>query len=256
MADKQKIISTLCGIVAALSIAAFLALVVHASHQRQNDLLARYGGSVVEVCVAKHNLKAGQRINQDDIAYQKWPVTLLAGHPILKKNMLALRDRRVSNSVLKGEPISREHIRSKVNRFDAIAEGFTAVTLETDSVRALGGEITAGMDVTVMTTRDPSTSKVLVQKAEVLSSNKQVAQAKESSFIGGSDKSEITWVTLAIPDAKVEEVVAASVADSTYIVLPKNENALFETPVRSDESTLSLDAGGDEKGAGSSGAAR
>lgn len=239
MADKQKTIAIACGVIAALSIAVFLMLVVHASRRWQNGLIARYGGPTVEVCVAKHNLKVGQAIKSSDVAYQKWPIALLAGHPILKKNTLALRDRRMSCFVLKGEPISREHLRLKVNRFDAISQGFTAVTLETDSVRALGGEITAGMDVTVMTTRDPSNSKVLVPKAEVLSSSKQTAQEKDSAFIGSSDKNEIAWVTLAIPDDKVEEVVAASVADATYIVLPKSEKPIFETSLDSNESTLS-----------------
>lgn len=228
-ADKQKLAALACGIVSALMIGLFLASIAYANNRRNDALIDRYGGDSVEVCVARRNLKAGQRIEQDDIAYKKWPVALLVGHPILKRNTLAMRDRRLNRAVLQGEPFSLEQLRSARNRIDTIPEGYTAVTLETDSARALGGEITAGMIVAVMTTQEPLKSQVLVQKAEVLSSNTQSAQAKDESLIGGSSKGEIAWVTLAIPDKKVEAVVAASVADATYIVLPKDAHPIFES---------------------------
>lgn len=239
MSEKRTYIAALCGVGAVLSLGLFLWGIAHSVRARENDVIQRFGGRVVEVCVAKTDLKAGHRITSQDIVTKKWPVSLLPQNPILKKNMLALRDRRVNRPILKGEPFSRSKVNKDANRFDSIAAGFTAVTLETNSVRALGGEITAGMDVTVMGTSESKTAQVLVQKAEVLSSSRTAGQQKQNSLLGGSANGEIAWVTLAIPDEKVKEVVAASVSNSTYIVLPKNVTAANGLSLFSDEETQS-----------------
>lgn len=243
MSEKHTYIALICGVGAALSIGLFLWGIAHSVRARENDVIQRFGGRVVEVCVAKTDLKAGHRLAPQDIVTKKWPASLLPQNPVLKKNMLALRDRRISRPMLKGEPFSQAKVNKNANRFDAIVPGYTAVTLETNAVRALGGEITVGMDVTVMATSEARTAKVLVQKAEVLSSNRTSGQQKQSSLLGGPDKGEIAWVTLAIPDEKVKEVVAASVTDSTYIVLPKDVMATVDgVSIFSDEETQSSPA--------------
>lgn len=245
VAHNQKLIALISGVLSALLIALFLGSVAYASKQRSEAALERYGGQIVEICVAKRDLKAGHRLTANDIAYKKWPVSLLAGEPILKKNTLGLRDRRLAVAVVKGQPLNRETLARNLRKLDAIAEGYTAVTLETSSVRALGGEITAGMGVTVMTTLPSQKAEVLVDSAEVLSSSKQANREEETGLITGGSAPEITWVTLAIPDELVKEVVAASVADATYIVLPKDARAFSRDAASfSDDASATLATSG------------
>lgn len=235
MARKHLLVAIGCGVGAAIFFGIFLGLLVHSSQQKQEKIVAQYGGEIVDVCIAKKTIKPGALLTPADYAYKSYPVSLLPQDAILKKSSLYIRNRRTSVVVFKGEVLTKSHLINSIHKNDEIPSGFTAVTLETDTVRALGGEITPGMHVTVMSTQDALKTKMLVNNVEVLSSNKQ-GKEKSGSIIGGSDAKEISWVTIAIPDKNVQEVITASVAGATYLVLPKDPKASFESA--SQEETL------------------
>ena len=242
MARKHLLIAMGCGLGAAIFFGLFLVLLMHSAEQKQENVIAQYGGETVEVCVAKNDLKAGSLVSPSDYSYKTYPVSLLPRDAILKKSSLYLRNRRTSVVVFKDEVLTKNHLVGSVHANDEIPEGFTAVTLETDTVRALGGEITPGMHVSVMSTQNALSTKVLVNDVEVLSSNKQ-SNDKSGSIIGGSDGKEISWVTIAIPDRSVQEVITASVAGATYLVLPKDPHALLEDNSAEETRALSVMAG-------------
>lgn len=227
MARKHLFIAIGCGLGAAIFFGLFLGLLLHSSQQKQERVIAQYGGEVVEVCVAKKTINPGSLLTSADYEYKTYPVSLLPQDAILKKASLYIRNRRTSVVVFKDEVLTKSHLAGSIQKNDEIPAGYTAVTLETDTVRALGGEITPGMHVTVMSTQDALKTKMLVNDVEVLSSNNQ-SKEKSGSIIGGSDAREISWVTLAIPDKNVQEVITASVSGATYLVIPKNPNVVFE----------------------------
>lgn len=230
MARKQTYYAIICGVIAAVLLGVFLMMLAGSSRQQYNNLIAQYGGDTVEACVAARSQKSGVLLKTEDFAFRKWPVVLLPEGALTKGDVLKIQDRRLTIEVVKGEVLTLSHFKKARDKNDVIANNMTAVTLETDTVRALGGEIKPGMRVTVMSTQDALKTVVLAQDVEVLSSNKQEDQEKSGSLIGGSNaEREMTWVTLAIPNPQVRSVVAASVADAAYLVMPKNPRATLKS---------------------------
>jgi hypothetical protein len=133
---------------------------------------------------------------------------------------------------------------------DCLAEGMTAVTLSTDAVHALGGELLQGMKVTLMGALPDGRVAELASDIEVLSANTASVTSAGSlaetgndagsnkgngraSLLGGSTQSfgnggDIHWVTLAIPEEQVSQILAAANANTVHLVLPKADEGESE----------------------------
>jgi hypothetical protein len=140
---------------------------------------------------------------------------------------------RARSAYASTEPQAEETAPEAATVFDSLAPGMCAVTLSTDAVHALGGELKRGMNVTLMAVLPDGTVAVLAEGIEVLSANAgvvaatDVAEEEEQSggLLGGSAGSgeSINWVTVAVPQGQVTQILAAANANTVHLVLPNDE---------------------------------
>ncbi|MDR1775457.1 MAG: hypothetical protein LBS17_03245 [Actinomycetes bacterium] len=90
--------------------------------------------------------------------------------------------------------------------FATLDTGMTAVTLSTDAVHALGGQLAADMRVTLMGALDDGRVADLARDVRVLATD--------------GAGSAVSTVTLAIPDGQVSQILAAANANTVYLVYP------------------------------------
>ncbi len=223
---RRLLIAGTAAVLSALLLGIFLHGSATAAERSQQKLLARYGGETAEVLVARRSLPSGTMLSVSQFEARTWPVSLIPDGALLKKDRAAILGKRTYAYCARGEILVRERIVSQPTRLDALKEGFTAVTLSTDAVHALGGEIRSGMRVTLMNTKVGGTVTPLATNIEVLSSSSNVQEdAEESSqnpLLGAGAADQINWVTLAVPAAQAAQVLTASETGAVYLVLEKS----------------------------------
>ncbi|MBK5211405.1 MAG: hypothetical protein JJE36_03735 [Coriobacteriia bacterium] len=229
--DKRATLGVVFGLCALVAAGGFVWGITTSSERDNRILFERYGGDIVEVCVATKDIKAGELISDKEIKTKSWVASLLPEKAVLGRNRLAIRNKRASEHIVKGEPISLLRVKDNANKMDEIPEGCTAITLQTDPVRALGGQAKAGMYVTLLDTSDTDRTSILAEHVEVLVSSTETDSKRSGTLIGSSSAPDITWITLSIPDELVAQVAAASSANATYIVMPKNSDAKLSSLV-------------------------
>lgn len=224
---KLLLISGMLALIAMVLLGTFMWRISNAQARERESLLTHFGGEVVEVCVAKRDIKPGELLVESLIETERRSAVLLPKDAITTANINKILDKRASSLIVKGEPVLERRVREMRHALDVLGDGLSAVTIQTDSIRALGGEIEKGMRITVLGANTHSDVNVLATNVEVISSNTVKKKNDEStSLMSGSSNAEIAWVTLAIPNAQVSSVVAASASNTVYLVMPENPEAL------------------------------
>lgn len=235
---RRLLISGVLALVAMGLLGIFMWRVSTAGARERDGLLTHFGGEVVEVCVTTRDIKPGELIAASLIKTERRSIVLLPKDAITVRDINKILDKRASSLIVQGEPVLERRVREMRHALDVLADGFSAVTIQTDPVRALGGEIEKGMRVTVLGTDIHSEIHVLASGVEVISSN--TAKKKDSqngSLMSGSSTPEIAWVTLAVPDACVAGVVSASASNTVYLVMPEKVSALTSIDATSTRGT-------------------
>jgi len=237
--DKRATLGVVFGVCAFLAAGGFVWGITTSAERDNRILFEKYGGDIVEVCVATKDIKAGELIAEKEIETKSWVASLLPEKAVLGRNRLAIRNKRASEYIVKGEPISLLRVKDDANRLDEIPERYTAITLQTDPVRALGGQAKTGMYVTLLDTSAVDRTSILAEHVEVLASSTESGSKRSGTLIGSSSTPDITWITLSIPDGFVAQVAAASSANAIYIVMPKGSDAKLSSSVEA-TSTIGL----------------
>ncbi|MDO4182091.1 MAG: Flp pilus assembly protein CpaB [Coriobacteriia bacterium] len=204
---KIWIISIVCGIVCAACVLLYLASVQGQVNEARAEALNRYGGDQVEVCVATRDLVPGETISAADVEMKLWVAALLPAE--------ALRDASqavgsvVSSSVLSGEVISAKRL-GLADVALSIPESMTAVSVPAKNVQAVGGAVVPGLRVDVYSSGDTTTTRI--------GTNLLVLATSASGETSG--KSEVSWITLAVDPAAVQEMVTAAQNATLYFTLP------------------------------------
>ncbi len=225
MSNRQRMVIALaCAIVAVLLIGLFLQRNASAAERNQRALLRRYGAQTVQVLVARKDLESGAVLDSGALKTQTWPVTLLPEGALLARDRAAVLGKRTTAWVAQGEPVLRRRVLQARARLDGLDEGLSAVTISTDAVHALGGEVTCGMRVTLMGSGPSGVVAALAEGIEVLSSSTSARPAKDDAgLFGSSGASDISWVTLAVPTPQAAQVIAAAQAGKLWLVLESGE---------------------------------
>ena len=146
---KQKhltIAAIACGTLCAACVAGFLWNVQGEANAARAEVLARYGGEQVEVCVATRDVAAGERLDASAVETKLWVADLLPEQAV--SDSMAAVGRTATSSILKGEVISERRFQEGPGALD-IPQGFDAVSVPTKAVQAVGGAIRPGMSVDV-----------------------------------------------------------------------------------------------------------
>ena len=229
MSNRQRMVIALaCATVAAVLLGLFLQRSATAAQRNERALLQRYGGQTVQVLVARKDLAAGTVLAAGLLKEQSWPTILLPEGTLLARDRATILGKRTTAWVAGGEPLARRRVLQAEKSLDALARGLSAVTISTDAVHALGGEVTDGMRVTLMGAGTGGVVAPLATNIEVLSSNASGAGDKAGSssssssgggLFGAGGGSDISWVTLAVPTPQAAQVISAAQSGKLWLVL-------------------------------------
>lgn len=205
--DRSIAIGLGCGLACALCVGLYVTQVDENAAEAQAEMLAKYGGDQIDVCVAKRDILAGETILDGDLETRTWIATLLPANAVIDKKEAV--GKQVGSTILAGEVISSARFGFDSAEIDVPA-GLVAVSVPTREVQAVGGALAPGMLTDVYAVGPSSTSR-LAASVQVLATS----MAPESSSSAAS-----AWVTLAVKPAIVQELVTASENLQIYFTLP------------------------------------
>jgi len=205
-AKKRLILALACGVVGALCAGGFLWGQAQSLDRTRQDLVKQFDGDAVKVLVARRRIEAGTLLHERLFDEQLWPEPFVPEGTIGVEDIGAALGHRTTATILAGEALTAFRVFDEQLALDRLSAGMTAVTIPTDAVHALGGELLCGMHVTLMGTLSDGRVEPIAVDVEVLSAG---------------DSADIRWITLALPDGQVGQVLAAAQARTMHVVLPK-----------------------------------
>lgn len=214
---KQKrlvVVATVCGLLCALCVTAFMISLQGEANAARAEVLARYGGEQVEVCVATRDIAAGERIDASSVETKLWVADLLPDGAT--RNASDAVGRTPTTPILKGEVISDKRFDKGHEAIDVPA-GMEAVSVPAKAVQAVGGAVQAGARVDVYSSSATGT-KLIADDALVL----DVSVGDSGSLVSSGSG----WVTLALESERVQEVVAAAYKTDLSFALPGEATAV------------------------------
>ena len=205
---KTKVAGVVCGIVCATCVALYLAGVRGEADQVRAEMLERYGGEQVEVCVAARDIAPGETIDASAVEIKTWIADLLPEEAATSlDDVIGLQ---ASSSILEGEVVSLRRFGNQSDLID-VPSGFTAVSVPARDVQAVGGALSPGSLVDVYATGNASTD--LIGSAVLVLATSTTSESSSSS-------SSVSWITLAVKPESVEEFVFAAQTTDLYFTLP------------------------------------
>ena len=158
----------------------------------------RFGGEQVEVCVAKRDIAAGEVVDASSFEKRMWVTALLPDDPLTQDSDVL--GKQVTSTVLKGEVLTSRRFEESSSSIDVPGE-LTAVSVPARDVQTVGGALRPGMFVDVYATGSAGTT-LIAHSVLVLATN------ASSSSKSGADS--VSWVTLALDPANVQEIVSVA----------------------------------------------
>lgn len=208
--NKNMVAGVACGALCAICVIAYTASVRGEAESARAEALARYGGDQVEVCVAKRDIAAGETVDASAVETRLWIADLLPPDAVRATSDAV--GSRASSTVLAGEVLSARRFDDDAACID-VPDGKVALSIPAKDVQAVGGAVSAGSSVDVYATGS-ATTQALARGVSVL------ATSAGSQETGSQQSSKVTWVTVAVDAAQVEELVAAAQKTELYLTLP------------------------------------
>lgn len=205
---KATVVASIaCGAVCAVCVIMFMQSVRGEAEAARAEALARYGGEQLEVCVAKHDIAAGQMIESDDIELKMWVADLLPAESA--RSIEEVQGRAPATPIMEGEVIVLKRFEGAEDPLD-VPEGLAALSVPAEDVQAVGGSLSAGAAADLYSVGGTSTT-LLARDVQVLATS---ASGSEGTSV------ELAWVTLAVAPESVQEIIDASQRSELYFVLP------------------------------------
>lgn len=227
MKKAVLIVGIVFGLLCAVCVGLYAAMVNQEADSARAEAMERYGGEQVEVLVATKDIYPGETLTTSNTTMKTWLSDLLPDECIT--NFDAVRGAQVSSLVIAGEAISSKRFNSDTTPLN-IPEGCVALSVPAEDVQAVGGALTAGMNVDVYATG--SQTSCIGHGLLVLATNADNSE---------NGKANVSWVTLAVPLEQSQEFVTASQSMDIYFTLPSSETD-------SEDSSENLNDSGSENG--------
>lgn len=205
---RLTVVAIACGVLCAACVAAFLWSVQGEADAARAEVLARYGGEQVEVCVATRDVAAGERLDASAMEAKLWVADLLPEGAVSDAALVV--GRTATTSIFKGEVVVEKRFQEGQGALD-IPQGMQAVSVPAKAVQAVGGAIRPGMSVDVYSSGSSGT--VALDKGVIV----LATSVGESGSLVSNDTG---WITLAVAPERVEEIISASGKTSLYFALP------------------------------------
>lgn len=205
---RTKAIGIACGVVCAACVALFLASVQGEAEQARAEVLERYGGDQIEVCVAARDIAPGETIDASAVETKTWVSDLLPEGAVTSVSDVV--GKQTTSSILAGEVVSTRRFGERSALIDVPA-GYTAVSVPAQEVQAVGGAVTPGAYVDVYATGGTSTDLI---------GDDVLVLATSASTSSDEASGSVKWITLAVEPESVQEFVSAAQTTNLYFALP------------------------------------
>lgn len=243
---KSIWIGLVCGALSALCVGFYISSVDAQAQAAQSEMLAKYGGDQIDVCVAKRDIAAGQTVSDGDVEMRTWIATLLPADAVIDKKDVV--GKKVGSTILAGEVVSAARFGFESSDIE-VPDGLVAVSVPSREVQAIGGALGAGMTTDVYAVGPDSTER-LAASVPVLATS----MSSDAKTSGAS-----AWVTLAVKPQMVQELVTAAEHLEIYFTLPSSGALEGDSPDGSEvlsDSDAKNDIGGGSGGGGSESSSR
>lgn len=201
---SRLLLSVALGAAAAALVLVYVTGVRAEADRAREDALERYGGEFASVCVATRDIDPGETIDEGNTRVEEWASSLLPSGALT--SLGKVHGKTATSRIPKHAPLSSVYFERRGDGIE-VPRGKVAVSIASDAEHAVGGSLTRGERVDVYVSKDGVTDRLT--SAEVLETS---AQAD-----GGGDMS---WVTLAVGSASVEELLTASAQGTVSLTVP------------------------------------
>lgn len=232
-------IGALCGVLCVAGILAYAADLRADVDQERSEALARYGGEQVEILVATDDIAVGDMLDTTNAEKRLWLSELVPDDAISDHADVAALP--VTSPIYAGEVVLRHRFDEREEVALQVPDGKCAISVPSKAVTAVGGSLRPGSKVDVYSVSGSATD-LLASRVLVLSTS-TTSEEKDANR-----KSDVTWVTLALDPAMVEEVITASQKSELYFALPSEsastngaaKSASFSNGTRNTDDGLSV----------------
>ena len=232
-------IGALCGALCVAGILAYAADLRADVDQERSEALARYGGEQVEILVATDDIAVGDMLDTTNAEKRLWLSELVPDDAISDHADVAALP--VTSPIYAGEVVLRHRFDEREEVALQVPDGKCAISVPSKAVTAVGGSLRPGSKVDVYSVSGSATD-LLASRVLVLSTS-TTSEEKDANR-----KSDVTWVTLALDPAMVEEVITASQKSELYFALPSEsasangaaKSASFSNGTRNTDDGLSV----------------
>lgn len=200
----RLLISAVCGI-AAVALSLTYASSVRAEAERaQRETLERYGGDLVEVCVATRDIEPGDQLDEGNVAIEEWVASLLPSDACTSLSDVA--GKVATSRIPQRAVLCPAYTEARGDALE-VPDGSVAVSVGVDEEHAVGGALASGDAVEVYVSKDAVADRLT--QARVL----------DTSVIatGGG---ELSWATLAVEPKAVQELLAAMSRGQVTLAVP------------------------------------
>lgn len=238
---KRLFLAILAGAAAALLMFFYAGSLEAQASSAQSAAIAEYGGSRTEVLVATRNLVAGEELNVENATMMPWLADLLPQGAVTSPE--EAYGMTLTVPVWANEPILVVKLGTG-EELVQVPDGLSAVSIPISDDMAIGGSLLPGSSVDVYAI---GTTQVRLVVADVLvleaSNGAQSGQSNDRQqagiVLGSSSRAALKWVTLAVGDEMIAELLSAARDNTLSLVLP-GQNA---------GAALTYNSGGEEPGA-------
>lgn len=200
-------VSAVSGIAAAMIALGYASTVRAEADRAREEALAKYGGDMVQVCVATRDIEPGEAIDEGNVIMEDWVAGLLPADAGLSLDAVV---GRTATSRIPGRAVLCPVYFKAREAGIEIPEGAVAVSVAADEAHAVGGALGRGDAVDVYVSRDGVADRLCA--ASVVDTN-ALAEG------GGA----VRWVTLAVGPESVEELLMATAVAPVTLVVPGAE---------------------------------
>lgn len=200
----RLVLSALTGVAAAALFVVYASGVRAEAHAAQREVLERFGGDTVPVCVAIREIEPGEEIDEGNVRVEEWAASLLPSGALTSLSDAA--GKMATSRIPKRAPLSGVYFERHEDAA-RVPDELVAVSVPSDAEHAVGGVLARGDEVEVYVMANGVADRLTA--AEVLDTS-VLAQ-------GGGDMS---WVTLAVEPSVVEELLAAISVGTVSLVAP------------------------------------
>ena len=202
--SRRIAISIAVGLAAAVISVAYAGSVKAKTQDALEHATERYGGEMVEVCVAARDIDPGEVLDEANVLVESWVSGLLPREAATSVREVA--GKTVASRIPKGAVVCGAYLEAAKDGVE-VPRGMVAVSVSSDESHAVGGSVSNGDKVDVYVSKDGI--------ADRLCSGRVLATSSQADGAG-----QLEWVTLAVGPGAVSELLAATSRGQVTLVIP------------------------------------